>query len=126
MDTNILILALSATMIAALIAASLVVTRLSMMRASQKSPAELELEVMDTKISGIKSDVRKLSGEWVEYHSRLDTLIRRGIRLGVIERQGAGTNGPDAPQEPPAAPPSSRSDIVARARRKHALEKPSS
>ena len=123
MDTNVLILALSATMIAALIAASLVVTRISMAKASTQSPAEKQLELMETKISGMKSDLRKLSGEWVEYHSRLDTLIRRGIRLGVLERQGAGPNGPPPETEPPAASGQSRSDLVSAFRRKHALEK---
>lgn len=100
-------------------------------KAPPASPPEekryaMEFELIETKLSGLKSDLRKVSGEWVDYHSRLDTLIRRGIRLGVLEKQEKqlpleiSDNSP-----PPAAVPVSRAQLLSEYNRRHnAVTKP--
>ncbi len=87
---------------------------------------ENRFEVIETKLSGIKSDHRKITGEWVDYHSRLDTLIRRGIRLGVLERknkQGEGDTEDDNSAPSPSPVVLSRSELLAGFRRKNAPTK---
>ncbi len=77
--------------------------------------------MLDTKLNGVKSDLRKISGEWVDYHSRLDTLIRRGIRLGVLERENKAAAGTEEDHSaPPVAAPSTRAELVSEFRRKNA------
>jgi len=112
----IIIIALVALLMAVTIVSTFMVVRREHVEKPQTN-FENQFELMETKISGVKSDLRKLSGEWVEYHSRLDTLIRRGIRLGVLERQGRDAPGPNGPDEAAAAP-QSRSELLADFRRR--------
>lgn len=83
---------------------------------------ENRFELLETKLTGVKSDLRKMSGEWVDYHSRLDTLIRRGIRLGVLERQDKASGEDDHNAAAPEAPdvPQTRGALVAEWRKHNA------
>jgi len=57
----------------------------------------------------LESQVKLLRTEWGEVHSRLDTVVRRGVRLGVLERKDG--EGPP-PAEPP--PPTTRAELLKR------------
>jgi len=81
-------------------------------------------ELLETKISGIKTEQRKLSSEWTDYHSKLDTLVRRGIRLGVLDRNAAADRGND--EVPPVTAQPTRATILAEFRRRDAATKSNS
>jgi hypothetical protein len=57
----------------------------------------------------LESKLKLLQGEWSDYHTKLDSIVRRGVRLGVLERK---ENEPEQPAEVPL----SRSEILRRYR----------
>jgi len=86
-----------------------------------------KFELLETKFKGLQSDQRKLTGEWVDYHSRLDTVIRRGIRLGVLEQKAESDN--DEPVVEVVGGPSfaeSRSKLLSEFRRRENARKSNS
>jgi len=69
--------------------------------ASSRGPG-IEERVGDTeqRLDRLESKHKLLGGEWADYHSKLDSLIRRGVRLGVLERKDGEAGTTAAPAEP--------------------------
>lgn len=68
----------------------------------------------DLELSGrqdrLESQLKMLRDEWESYRSNLDTIVRRGIRLNVLE----GRKTPDAGEPAPAPAPLTRADLLKR------------
>lgn len=78
--------------------------------------AEWRVEV-GGRLDRLETGRKLLQSEWNDVHSRLDTLIRRGVRLGVLERKnGEGA----AAEEPPAPEVETRAEVLRRYRERQA------
>lgn len=77
--------------------------------ASRDDETAGRLSEIEKAIDRLKSEHKLLRGEWADRESRLDTLVRRGVRLGVLERKNG--EGAEAPA-PPAPAALTRAEVL--------------
>jgi len=71
----------------------------SQLNALEKKYSQPEPLQLDSKFQLLEGQFRSLQLEWSQAHRHLDHLLRRGIRLGVLER----TEQAPSPSESPSA-----------------------
>jgi len=94
-----------------LVVAVLLGVVLSMRWTALKAPSlEERVGTLEGRLDRLESKHKLLGAEWNDTHSKLDTLVRRGVRLGVLERK----EGELPP--PSSAEPLTRSELIKRHR----------
>lgn len=77
--------------------------------ASRADETDSRLADLEKSLDRLESRLKLLQGEWADYHTKLDSVVRRGVRLGVLERK-------DGEAAAPEAPPVTRSELLRRYR----------
>jgi len=78
-------------------------------------PLTLQCSLLESKLENLQSEFRSLKLEWSQAHRHLDHLLRRGIRLGVLEQKQQAEESPGESSEslPPGSPSQpSRSQLL--------------
>lgn len=89
---NVLTVGLALVLSALLAIAVLLGALVSKRWAAARGPGiEARTGDLEQRADRLESRLKLLHTEWVDYHSKLDSIVKRGVRLGVLERKEGET-----------------------------------